>query len=176
MTKSIWIINGTGGSGKDTFVEFVSRYVKVKNFSSIDIVKEIARHCGWDGGKREADRKFLSDLKFLLTDYNDLPFKSTVKAVEDFKKSDAQIMFIHIREPENIARAVKELGALTLLIKRDGLDNIASNVSDANVDNYNYDTIIENTTLDNLNLQAKAFADKAKTLSDSKPKHETTRV
>ena len=61
--KNIIIINGTGGSGKDTFVEFVSKYSKVFNFSSVDKVKEVARVIGWSGTKSEKDRKFLSDLK-----------------------------------------------------------------------------------------------------------------
>ena len=33
MQKQIIIINGTGGCGKDTFVQYVSKYKKVKNFS-----------------------------------------------------------------------------------------------------------------------------------------------
>ena len=56
--KNIVIINGYGGSGKDTFVEFVSKYNKVYNFSSVDKVKEIAKLIGWNGKKEEKDRKF----------------------------------------------------------------------------------------------------------------------
>ena len=44
MDKYIVIINGTGGSGKDTFVEFVSKYNKVLNFSSVAKVKQIANN------------------------------------------------------------------------------------------------------------------------------------
>ncbi len=47
MEKQIIIINGTGGSGKDTFVEFCSKYGSIMNFSSIDKVKEIATLIGW---------------------------------------------------------------------------------------------------------------------------------
>ncbi len=46
MKKQIVVINGTSGSGKDTFVEFCQKYGKVKNFSSIDRVKEIATMIG----------------------------------------------------------------------------------------------------------------------------------
>lgn len=38
-TKTDIIINGTRTYGKDTFVEFASKYAKVTNFSSIDKVK-----------------------------------------------------------------------------------------------------------------------------------------
>ena len=155
--KNIIIINGYGGSGKDTFVEFVSKYNKVYNFSSVDKVKEIAKIIGWNGEKDEKSRKFLSDLKKLTTDYNDMPFNSIKEAVNNFNSSDNEIMFIHIREPEEIKRAVLEFNAKTLLIKRDDINKITSNYSDASVENYNYDYIINNTTLDNLENQAKNF-------------------
>ena len=92
-----------------------------------------------------------------------MPFKSVAQKVEEFKNSDKHIMFIHIREPENIQRAVDEFGAYTLLVKREGKSNIMSNYSDANVDNYNYDFIIENDTLENLEKRAKAFIEELKT-------------
>lgn len=157
MEKRIIIINGTGGSGKDTFVEFCSKYGKVVNFSSVDKVKEIARMIGWNGQKEEKDRKFLSDLKKLTTEYNDMAFNSIKEAIEKFKTSDNEAIFIHIREPEEILRAAKYFNAKTLLVKRLGVENIKSNYSDANVDNYDYDFIIENTTLEELDKKAKKF-------------------
>lgn len=160
MKKNIVIINGTGGSGKDTFVEFVSKYTSVVNFSSVDKVKEVARIIGWDGGKTEKDRKFLADLKVLTSEYNDMPFRSMADMVDIFRKSDDEILFLHIREPENIERAVNEFGAKTLLVKRIGLENIMSNYSDASVDNYDYDYRVENNTLEELEKQAVLFIEK----------------
>ena len=157
MKKQIIIINGTGGSGKDTFVEYCAKYGKVMNFSSIDKVKDVARVIGWDGQKTEKDRKFLSDLKKLTTEYNDMAFNSVKEAVSIFEKSDDKLMFIHIREPEEIKRAVDAFGAKALLVRREGLANIESNYSDASVENYDYDYIIENTTLEKLEEDAKKF-------------------
>ncbi|MBO5182806.1 MAG: hypothetical protein J6B64_00170 [Bacilli bacterium] len=160
MNKIIVIINGTGGSGKDTFVEFVSKYKKIYNFSSVEKVKEIANLVGWSGSKTEKDRKFLSDLKKLTTDYNDMSFTSIKNAVDKFNNSDKEIMFIHIREPEEITRAVNEFNAKTLLIRKEGLDSITTNYSDASVENYNYDYIIINTTLEKLDEAAEKFTKK----------------
>ncbi len=162
MEQQIVVINGTGGSGKDTFVEYAKQYGKVVNFSSIDVIKKIAKLIGWNGTKTEKDRKFLSDLKKLTTEYNDLAFESIKRAVEEFRNSDNEVMFIHIREPEEIARACKTFHAKSLLIKRIGLDNITSNDSDANVDCYEYDFIIENITLDHLEQDAKNFIETLK--------------
>ncbi len=155
--KEIVIINGTGGSGKDTFVEFASKYCKVVNFSSISKVKEIAKIIGWEGTKTDRDRKFLSDLKKLTTEYNDMAFNDMLENVKKFNESDNEIMFIHIREIEEIEKAVKELKAITLLIKREGISNINTNKSDANVDNYDYDYVINNTSLEEYEQEAKKF-------------------
>ena len=162
--KKIIVINGVGGSGKDTFVEFCKKYTSVVNFSSIDKVKEIARIIGWNGTKSEKDRKFLSDLKRLTTEYNDMSYKSVVDAINLFNNSESEVLFIHIREPEEIKRIVDEFNAIALLIKRRDINPINSNYSDASVNNYNYDYIIENTTLEELDKKAYNFIKKLKSV------------
>lgn len=162
MEKQIIIINGTGGSGKDTFVEFVSKYAPIMNVSSVDKVKEVAKVIGWNGQKEDKDRKFLSDLKRLTTEYNDMAFVDISEKVEEFKNSDKEIMFIHIREPEEIDRAVNAFSAKTLLVRRKGLEAITTNYSDASVENYTYDFYIINDTLEQLEEDAKNFAQELK--------------
>ena len=134
--KQIVVINGTGGCGKDTFVDLCKKYISVYNFSSIDKVKEIAKIIGWTGKKTEKDRKFLADLKKLTTDYNDMAFNSIKEAIDIFNNSSDELMFIHIREPEEIKRVVDLFKAKSLLIKRIGQKLITSNNSDASVENY----------------------------------------
>ena len=73
--KKIYITSGVGRSGKDTFCEFISKYIPTYKYSIVDLPKEAAKVLGWDGGKTEKDRKFLSDIMDLSTDYNDAPFK-----------------------------------------------------------------------------------------------------
>ena len=162
MQKQIVVINGTGGSGKDTFISFVSKYARVKNFSSIDKIKEIAKLMGWSGEKDEKARKFLSELKRISTEYNDLAYTEIKKEIAEFQKNNAEILFIHIREIEEIKRVVRDFSAKTLLIKRENLANITSNLADALVDNYNYDYLIINDSLENLNKKAQEFVQSLK--------------
>lgn len=158
MAKQIFIINGSGGCGKDTFVSLVNKYISTKNFSSVDKVKEIAKIIGWDGGKTEKDRKFLSDLKLLCTEYNDMPLSSMKECVEDFYNENFNILFLHIREPQEIKKAKEVFQAKTVLIKRDSIKHITSNMADANVYNYDYDIIIDNDgTLLDFEMKAKDF-------------------
>ena len=162
MEKQVIIINGTGGSGKDTFVEFCSEFANVTNISSVDKVKEAAKILvGWNGEKDEKSRKLLVDLKQLSIEYNDFPSKYIKQKYDEFINSDSNYLFIHIREIDEIEKIKKMLGAKTLLVRNPRVALITSNNSDGNVYNYNYDFVIENDgTLEDLKQKAEAFVHK----------------
>ena len=68
----IVIVNGAPGSGKTSFESFcqdkMGDYCQIR--STVDLVKEIALfYTGWNGEKDLKSRKFLSDLKDLLSQY-----------------------------------------------------------------------------------------------------------
>lgn len=136
--------------GKDSFAAFMNDIIPTLKYSSIDEIKRIAKECGWNGKKDEKSRKFLSDLKLLTSEYNNLPFTAIAKKVDEFKNDQLhQVMLIDIREPGEIEKAKNAFGAKTILIRSDRVKNITSNISDANVFNYRYDFEIENNgTLD----------------------------
>lgn len=162
MSNYIFILNGMGGSGKDTFADFLLDIVPTFHYSSVAKIKEIAESCGWDGNKTERDRKFLSDLKLLTTEYNDLPFRDISDEVEFFLSGEVSydVLLIDIREPAEIERAKKAFGAKTILIKNDRVPFIASNMADAGVYDYEYDIVIENNgTLDDFRETVKKFAE-----------------
>lgn len=145
IKKYIFITNGMARSGKDTFAEYLNDFVPTLKYSSIDKVKDIAKQCGWDGTKDEKSRKFLSDLKVLTSQFNDMPFQAIKTVVEQFKEDkEKRILLIDIREPTEIEKVKKTFNAKTILIKRNSVKNITSNMADANVFNYKYDYIIEN--------------------------------
>lgn len=143
--KRICIINGSGGVGKDTFVSFCAYHAKVENYSSVTEIKEIAKLLGWTGSKQEKDRKFLSDLKLLTTDYSDFPYRCIEKKIREFKENEKDILFIHIRDIPEIKKVVENYPEVeTLLITNHNVPHITSNIADANVNNYDYDYIINN--------------------------------
>ena len=162
------IINGMPRAGKDQFVSFCQKHLLwCGNFSTVDFVKEVAAMCGWDGTKTPLNRAFLSNLKDLLTDWGDVPFKKVERAMETFENeaksydfsSDDVLCFVHCREPYEIQKFVSKLGAKTLLIRRAGVETGAqSNHADAGVFDYDYDYVIHNDgTLDELNKKAREF-------------------
>jgi guanylate kinase len=143
MKKTVIVINGAGGVGKDTLCEFAEKHFKVMNVSSITPIKEIAAMCGWQGEKTDKARKFLSDLKALSIEYNDFPTLWAAKKYNEFLESDKEIMFLHIREGVEIEKFVRATDgkAKTLLI-RGGSRMTKSNygnASDDMVENYSYD-------------------------------------
>ena len=165
------IINGTGGAGKDTFVVMCKDVLgaeRIFNISTVDFVKEVATMCGWDGTKTPKNRKFLSDLKDLLTEWDDVPLKkimaeavSCSACAEILGELDRSVLFIHCREPKEIEKLVSAFqgDTVTLLIRREAAENVQQiNHADNDVLNYSYDyTIYNDSTLSWLRNEARVF-------------------
>lgn len=146
MKKIAIIINGAGGVGKDTLCDIAARYFKVINVSSITPIKEIASNYGWNGEKDARSRKFLSDLKRVFIDYNDLPTTYLYEQYKAFLDSDNEVYFAHIREGVEIDKLKKLIGqgCITLLVERQTENNEWGNASDDEVRNYQYDYVFDN--------------------------------
>ena len=161
--KLIYIVNGSGGTGKDTFCNIIKEYSGHDTFiiSSVDEVKKKAKLLGWDGvSKTEKDRKFLSDLKDLCTWYNDAPYNYIREQIMYFEATPkSEIMFIHIREPKEIEKLKNTYPYIkTILITNKNVPIITSNSGDGGVFNYDYDYNIKNDgTLDDLKNTALDF-------------------
>lgn len=160
-------INGLPRSGKDTFVSFCKEQLGVNcfNISIVDFVKEVAKQFGYDeNNKTGKSRKFLSDLKDVLEEWNDIPYKKVVNSILDYaEKPEVNIqdllVFIHAREPKDIEKFKNSFDASTLFINNFRVENnTISNHADAEVKNYTYDYIIENnSSLDDLKQKAIDF-------------------
>ncbi len=168
----VFVINGAPGSGKDTFCEYCENILHpyVKIISTVDYVKKVASFCGWNGMKDFKNRKFLSDLKNLLTEWDDIPWKKVKKGMDNFcleleqfgLDSEKAVLFIHTREPAEIERYKKEYNAQTILIRRDEAEQKTfSNHADNDILNYNYDIKINNNnSLEHLKIAAKIFCER----------------
>lgn len=143
MRKLAIVINGAGGVGKDTLCDFASKHFKIENISSITPIKEIAAMCGWDGKKDDRSRKFLSDLKRLAIEYNDFPTVWATEKYKEFLRSDSELLFVHIREPEEIKKFVAATDGMakTLLVRAGARISKShyGNSSDDDVEKYDYD-------------------------------------
>lgn len=146
MQKAVIIINGNGGVGKDTLCDFVGEKYKTVSVSAITPIKNSASQCGWRGEKNPESRKFLADLKKLVVQYNDFPYKYLTEEYEKFCADDADVMFVHIREGEEIDKFKKyvSLPCITLLVRRQNIRGCWGNESDDNVERYSYDYYYDN--------------------------------
>ncbi|MCC8015564.1 MAG: hypothetical protein LIO87_10280 [Eubacterium sp.] len=145
MEKTVIIINGKGGAGKDTLCDIAAKHYKVRNVSAITPIKEIAKKHGWNGEKDSKSRKFLSDLKKVFIEYNDLPTQYLLEQYEQFMQSEEQLMFVHIREGSEIDKLKHSIKTKcrTLLIRRAGQESWG-NASDDEVEQYGYDLYYDN--------------------------------
>lgn len=162
MRKHIFVINGSGGVGKDTLCRLAADRWKVQNVSSITPILDVARAAGWDGVKTPAARRFLSDLKTACTAFNDLSLRYCLEQVEAFRQSDNEILFVQIREPEEICRFRSAVhgDCHTLLVRRPALAAYGPLGNDADdcVENFRYDHVFQNDgTLDALPEKAARF-------------------
>jgi hypothetical protein len=158
----IIVINGGAEVGKDKFVE-IFKEVSGRR------VKSVAELCfGWNGKKCEKSRKFLSEIKRAWSEFNDGPTNDIINrinidreyCIEKGKDLENTVYFIHIREPHEIEKIIDIYGkenCLTLLIRKD-VDISPDNLSDKNVENYEYQHIIENSgDIDHLRHITKKF-------------------
>ena len=162
-------------SGKDLFCDLCLNYMTARGImggkiSTIDFVKRIVMQVGWNGLKEPKDRKFLSDLKDLLTEYNDAPFTIVEEQIRQtyfhFTKEmgvpeDKIVFFVHCREPKEIQKFVDRLGAETLIIRREEVEKLPqSNHADEEVLNYTYTYEIKNDKgIEELEKEAMKFVD-----------------
>jgi hypothetical protein len=145
MKKLVIVINGSGGVGKDTLCECSKQSFKTVSVSSVDPIKSLAKVGGWKGEKDDAGRLLLVRLKQAFVDYNDLPFQYLMGEYAKFLKSDNEILFMHIREPQEIQKIKDAIGntCKTLLITRN-TGVVWHNSVDSGVNAYSYDYTFAN--------------------------------
>ena len=110
----VYIINGSGGSGKDTFCNLV--WTAMNNFDPHCLVhkyytsasaKKWASLMGWDEKtKRPVDRRFLCELKDMLDYWDNVTYKylkEKIEKVYNYTTFDRKILFLHAREDKDIA-------------------------------------------------------------------------
>ena len=110
----VYIINGSGGSGKDTFCNLV--WTATNNFDPHCFVhkyytstpaKKWASLMGWDEKtKRPMDRRFLCELKDMLDYWDNVTYKylkEKIEKVYNYTTFDRKILFLHAREDKDIA-------------------------------------------------------------------------
>lgn len=154
----LYVCNGHPQVGKTYFMDYCKKYIGLTClcFSTIDPMKHLLEEVGWDGEKTQKARKALSEMKKILTEFNDYPFQISLKTAKDFAKSienlgigynESEItVFIDCREPSEIKK-FHDAGARAILITRPNMDSEHqdySNDSDKNVNDFKYDIIIHN--------------------------------
>lgn len=160
MTHII-IVNGPPRTGKDTFIEILTSMLRAKNiavdaFSSIDPVRDMLTAAGFDLSKKtETDRKLLAVVGAAVEEHSSWRMRQCIDRICDFAFSVANpadsVMFLHIREPANIATIRQWASATygvhtccTVFIESIRAEKVISNSSDAGVKDMGYDYTVPN--------------------------------
>ena len=179
------IINGKPQSGKDTFCKYAQGYcdddesANTLIISSVDPLKEMLTQLGWDGTKTDKIRDMLMDMKQLWVQNQDGPTMFLFNNILEFHKActgEDNIVFVHIREPEEIKKLVNALtgfesmgiDVISLLVIRKGGEDTPNQPAETRrsddetfINSYEYDVTINNDE-DLIKLQelAAEFVDK----------------
>lgn len=179
------IINGKPQSGKDTFCKYAQGYcdddesANTLIISSVDPLKEMLTQLGWDGTKTDKIRDMLMDMKQLWVQNQDGPTMFLFNNILEFHKActgEDNIVFVHIREPEEIKKLVNALtgfesmgiDVISLLVIRESGEDTPNQPAgtrrsddEALINSYEYDVTINNDG-DLIRLQelAAEFVDK----------------
>lgn len=179
------IINGKPQSGKDTFCGFAQGYcdddesANTLIISSVDPLNEMLAQLGWDGTKTDEIRDILMCMKQLWVQNQDGPTMFLFNNILEFHKActgEDNIVFVHIREPEEIKKLVNALtgfesmgiDVISLLVIREGGEGTPNQPAgtrrsddEALINSYEYDVTINNDG-DLIKLQelAAEFVDK----------------
>lgn len=172
----VFVINGSGGSGKDTFCDCIKqlatekdRFYYVESIYTSTPAKQWAKKMGWDGSKLPSDRRFLCNLKDMLDYWNNATYNhikdyfSSYYVTQFYHCYNKSILFIHAREEKDIVWIKnyclnKGISCKSILIKRPNTTK-KGNHADDNVEQYiNYDyTIINDGTLKEFKKKAQNF-------------------
>jgi hypothetical protein len=147
--KKIICLAGSGGKGKDSFVEACEGILQVMNVDSVFKVKRALEDyfdCNrYD--KSEKARKFMATVTSAWDEFNDGRYeylKGEINWFETHNTTD-ELMFIHIREPWLIDRLKNDFGAIPVILKNPNVPDVKTNAADAGVYDYVYDYEIDNS-------------------------------
>lgn len=169
----IILMNGCGGSGKDTFEQLVAESlleqksgVAVYHVSTIDPIREIEKTLATLNGEqyipdKDCHRKACAELKKIWDEQYDGSFKYLKLILRRYdtmccSTEEAAVVFIHVREPHNLQRLYDAHadGSLVphcsewditsvLLYGRTNPEDF-DNAADRDVENFEYEVYIDN--------------------------------
>lgn len=142
-----FVINGKSHSGKDTFIECVSRFAPVNNISTIDPVKAMGKIV-----KLEENRDFLKQLKQLVYKYTNYIDKYVGNLIKP-----GHLNFIHVREEKYFNKSPYTWMIKVLVDRPDNNNREFTNLADFEFHYDRYRHIIKNDSLETLPYKALQF-------------------
>lgn len=149
------VVNGPARSGKDSFVNFVTKYYSggpCIRHSTIDSSKQAAKVFGADEKikKTDKERRLWSDLKKAYIRYNDGPLVEVIKLANEMESTFVKknpLVFVIVREPEEITK-IKSFfrgKCITVLVEAPTrVPHMPDNKSDQSVYDFRYDYSFKN--------------------------------
>jgi hypothetical protein len=160
-------VNGVSRSGKDTFIDYLSKKVQMLvSHSTIDTVRSSLISGGMYDyrEKGEKERAFLVAVKQAWIEYSDGPFEEVKRIVKNLEPPykfashiERVLLVVQVREKEEISKLVGHFGAdiVTVKVVRPAVE---PQPGDESVSDWNYDyTAYNDGDLEGLSTVADKF-------------------
>lgn len=150
--KKVIVLNGVAQCGKDTFADGIKTRSLENGYgysllSTVDLVKNMLELAGIDRHRKsDKDRKLMSDLKDLLTEHSNIPFKDVARQINNLEIPNIKSIFIVMcREPKEIQKFKDYYGdnCVTIIVNRNAT-KVPNNHADQGVEGFEYDIRVSN--------------------------------
>ena len=171
----IILVSGQAGAGKDTFFELAETIVSARRIAFADELKEIAEeNFNWDKEKDKAGRQLLIDIGRTARNYNENFWVNKVinkiKTILYYPYLIALTDYIVVtdwryqNEYERMKDAFGKDNVISLRIERESFQSTLTpeqkkDQSEVDLENFPFDFVIENGTLDDFLANIKIFFD-----------------
>lgn len=142
-----FVINGKSHSGKDTFIECVSRFAPVNNISTIDPIKNMGKIV-----ELEDNRDFLKQLKEIVYRYTNY-----IDNYVSIHLKPGYLNFVHVREEKYFNKSPYTWMIKVLVDRPDNSYREFNKLSDFDLNYDRYRHIVKNDYLETLPYKALHF-------------------
>ena len=158
MKRTILLICGKAGAGKNTVADIINEYISCESFAFATKVKALAKDMGWNGVKDEQGRKLLQDIGTAGRNYNNNIWANDVidriyfSTYSYFVISDWR----YRNEYEVLNKEFKNVITIRVTGRLDDLGTNSNHESEHGLDNFNTKyTIINDGSMNKLKQRVK---------------------
>lgn len=116
MDKQIFIVSSVDEYDKVMFSMMLETYVNVMNCMLPELLKDIARKCGWKGACTKRDMEFINSLERLISNYSGAITKLLDNKIKEFNDSPFDVLIVFLDDIKEIDKLKIKYNAKSIYV------------------------------------------------------------